>query len=1089
MSDSAERVLGPHPGPGDIVGDYRVQTPIGVGGMASVYRALDPDDRPIALKILNPARVHPEDVKRFTREYRALAQINHPNVVSVYGAGVHQGHPWIAMEFVEGHDLANMIAEWRKAPPADQFERATKILVGLCHALHYVHDLGMIHRDIKPTNVLVTADGEPKLSDFGVVKGDSAASTHQTQLTMAGRLVGTVAFMAPELITSDGVDRRADLYALGACLYMMLTLQRPIEAKSVAGYLARHLTEVPKPASEYNPDIPQRLEQICQRLLLKDKTYRYPTARAVLLALERSDEAQLPPLRGRDPQLAAWNRQIHQLSKGAGGSLVITGPRGAGKTHILDAFLDHVGGGKVPVARSLDDLPDKLNEAPWILAVDDLDRASVKVLDAIARRLRQSVMIEGEPLLLVFTAADLDGQIAPLVMGQSTGIPSEVIKIGAVDARSIIAMVRDRNVTGPAAPILGRRLHTEYAGRPGPIVEQLGALVDGGWFDRVGDALKPNRPLDCYRREELPVPPAARNEIEQQLDALDGLGAEITQFLAVLERPASSALLEKCSSSHQNVPRILDSLVKHEVLVRTTDETREQLQLSHPCAARVIRSRIDPEVLRARHRAVADALSARRRRSSALEVARHRQAGGQIAAAYPLFVQAARRSARSGAHSEVLEITDLAERLREQIDDAIDAADSSRLARWTFMLRGQAMLARGMWAAALKPLGKALSAAQEEGDESAIARCGALLGRARYRLGQYVDAEALIIDSLARFDKAAPARGTATRILADICLRKGDTGVSESMWFEALDLAIDAGSRDAEARARRGLAHLRAVQGRLQESGELLDQAEELLNPEGDSRVRAGVLARNIELDTCAGRFGSALRKSELLVDLVRRREMSERLAEAYALLAETLLALGDQAECHDAAHQALIFARAHGARTWDSKLRAARVLCFLERWDEVQDALPATEDLPTGIVDDPAAQLAAIRARLYAKTNVPRARDMATWTMVRPPPLLSIRSARIAIDASLAFSDIGHVDPARSAVKRGLKSLQGPGGDGLRLELLIAMQIARADPRVLNAAGQVAQRVAAQLSPAAAAMFRARPVIVDALAYIGDLE
>lgn len=404
------------------------------------------------------------------------------------------------------------------------------------------------------------------------------------------------------------------------------------------------------------------------------------------------------------------------------------------------------------------------------------------------------------------------------------------------------------------------------------------------------------------------------------------------------------------------------------------------------------------------------------------------------------------------------------------------------------MLRGEAMLARGMWAAAIKPLGHAVSTAAEEGDQGAIARCGALLGRARYRLGQYVEAEALLVEALARFDKAAPNRATATRVLADIQLRKGDAGVSESMWFDALDLAIDAGSRDGEARARRGLAHLRAVQGRLQESGELLDQAEELLNPDGDSRVRAGVLARSVELDTCAGRFGSALRKSELLVDLVRRREMSERLAEAYALLSETLLAIGDYGECHDAAHQSLIFARAHGARTWASRLRSARVLCFLEKWDEVEDALPSPEDLPTNIVDDPAGQLAAIRARLYAQSNSTRARDMAIWTMVRAPPLLSIRAARIAIDASLAFSAIGQVDPARSAVKRGLKALQGPGGDGLRLELLIAMQIARSDPRVLNAAGQVADRVSAHLNPQAQLLFRARPVIAASLTHIGSI-
>ncbi len=287
MHKPTDTGLGSHPGPGDTVGSYRLVSLVGTGGMASVYRAEDEAGQPVAIKILNPARVHPDDVKRFTREYQALSKITHKNVVSVFGAGVSERYPWIAMEFVDGVDLSDVISAWKRSTPSDHFARVHRLLTGLCEALQYVHDLGMIHRDLKPTNILVTADGEAKLSDFGVVKGDSSHATHQTQLTMAGRLVGTVAFMAPELITSDGVDRRADLYALGACLYMMLTFQRPIEATSVAGYLARHLTEVPRPASEHNPSVPQRLEQICQRLLLKDKSYRYPTAQAVLHALER----------------------------------------------------------------------------------------------------------------------------------------------------------------------------------------------------------------------------------------------------------------------------------------------------------------------------------------------------------------------------------------------------------------------------------------------------------------------------------------------------------------------------------------------------------------------------------------------------------------------------------------------------------------------------------------------------------------------------------------------------------------------------------------------------------------------------------
>ncbi|MCA9489622.1 MAG: protein kinase, partial [Myxococcales bacterium] len=125
---------------------------LGTGGMATVYRALDEGGAAVAIKVLNPARVQPEDVKRFTREFKQLSRMDHENIVKVYEAGVHEGYPWIALELVEGHDLDAEIEAWRSAPPADRWDRITRILRGLCHGLGYIHDLGLVHRDLKPGN-------------------------------------------------------------------------------------------------------------------------------------------------------------------------------------------------------------------------------------------------------------------------------------------------------------------------------------------------------------------------------------------------------------------------------------------------------------------------------------------------------------------------------------------------------------------------------------------------------------------------------------------------------------------------------------------------------------------------------------------------------------------------------------------------------------------------------------------------------------------------------------------------------------------------------------------------------------------------
>jgi len=1077
--------------------------------MATVFRARGPDGHDVALKVLDPGRVIEEDVKRFTREYKALKRIDHENVVAVYEAGVHDHYPWLAMELVEGTDLETVIDQWKQSPPDDRHEQIERVLRGLCRGLQYVHDLGMVHRDLKPSNVLITADGEPKLSDFGVVKGGS--NTANTQLTMAGRLVGTVAFMAPELITAEGIDRRTDLYALGAVLYLMLTFRRPIEAGSVAGYLARHLTEVPQPPHEHDPSTPPHLERICQRLLQKDPAFRYPTAQAVIQALDRGDQGDALPVRGRDAQVSAFGRRLIALSEGAGGIVALLGPAGSGASHLLQAFVDqakanHVnvafakGGPKGTVPRLLEaaggEADGTVNDlkrlarlvrgTPWVLVLDDLDTASPGAISAVSRLMRQRVGLEGEPTLLVFSAHDDQGELASLISGESTGLPAAVERLGPVDAKSVVAMLRDRGVLGAAAPALGRRLHADYAGQPGPIVEQLDAMVEAEWFERRGDALRPVRSLDELRRKELPVPHAVAHDVQARIEALDEPTRDLAEILALLDRPASEALLQRCVAGDPDaamaVPSQVESMVQSGVLARQQDEAQELLVLAHPCAARVVRGMLDGHRKRHHHGRIARALRARRRRANALEIAHHRRLSGDLEGAYPLYVQAARRAAREGRYSEVLDICRRGQALRNTAERALDAEERARMARWLHLLTGEALLARRSWTEAIAPLQAALEEARKEDDDQAVSRCLSALGRAHYRCASYADAEPLLREALLRGAEHTTERAAATRALADIELRQGRMSEAKSLWQSALDEAIDSGNRSAEARARRGLAHYQAIAGRLDTAASLLAEADDLLASADEPRVRAGVLARLIELESAAGRMGSAVWRAEALVELARQRDMAERLPEAYALLAHILAFLGDDEDAHDAAQQALIFANAHGGSAWAPRLHAARVLAGLGHGDVAERALPATEDLPIDPIDDPPAQLAAVRARLCAGSDPLRARDLAAWALARTPPRLSLRGARIALDAALALSTAQQTEAARSAVKRGLKQLKGAGGDALRLELLVAMHQAQPDQRVLDALAQIAPRIEAQLPPNAVGTFLARPVVREAL-------
>jgi len=1093
--------LGSPPGVGDVIGPYRVLELIGTGGMASVFRAAH-DGSDVALKVLNPARVLPEDVRRFTREFRSLSRMDHEHIVRVFEAGVHEGYPWISMELVDGTDLEAEISRWKRDPPEDRWERVTRILTGLCKGLAYIHDLGLVHRDLKPSNILVTRDGTPKISDFGVVKSED--NSHATDLTAGGRLVGTVAFMAPELITDEPIDGRADLYALGAVLYLMGTLRRPIEAESVAGYLARHLTEVPRPLGELEPSAPPILERIAARLLQKDRTYRYPTAQAVLQALERPDNQDGPPVRGRDAIQSRWTEVLLGLQQnGVGGAIGFVGPMGSGRSHLLRALADQARSHGIEVAfvagtssdpletlslalgvpsGRFEELAERIGSTPAVIAVDDLDRAPSKVIDSLARMLRQRVALDVRPVLVAFTAADAEGNLAAVVHGESTGIPCEILAIGPVGAHAVLAMLRDRRLVGPVAPVLARRLHQECGGMPGPIVQQLDALVDEHWLGNAGDRLDARRPIEEFRRGELPVPTGARRRIVTTTGSLDPEQRDVCELLAVLDRPASTGLLERCRPHDSDTPRVLDALVRLGIMSRTAVDAREVVTLVDPYTARVLRSELSPERRRDIHHAIGKALAARRRRSSGEEVAFHLRMAGDHAGAYPLYVQAARRVARDGRFAEVIDLCSVADELRAAGEAELAPVPAAHLRRWLYLLRGEALLARRGWDEAVAPLSEALAAARIEGDPGAMARCLVSLGRAHYRAGRFAVAEPLLRESLTIALPDAPERTGALRALADIALRLGRLDEAERLWTEALAVSLDTGNKDVEARSRRGLAHLRAIQGDLDAASELLAESDQLLGPEGDYRVRAGVLARAVELDTAAGRLASAAYRADILIELARRHGMCERLPEAYALLAELRLRVGDHEGAHAATQQNVVFTRATAGIGWEPRLRAARALAELGHRAEAIAALPAEEEVPSSAVDDPPAQLAAVRAQLIAEDDPLRARDLAGWAMSRPPPLLSLAGARVALDSARALLRAGSTGAARNAVKHGLARL-GSGGDGLRLELLVVMQEVAPDPRVTDALGALAARAVPQLPPGTHDSFAARPVIRDIVA------
>jgi serine/threonine-protein kinase len=262
-------------------GRYVVERTLGRGGMATVYLARDTAlERHVAIKVLADELADDADAKaRFLREARLAARLVHPAVVRVYDVGTGDAGPYIVMEHVAGPTLAAELARRGRLPAAT----VAALGVELSAALEAAHAAGLVHRDVKPQNVLLTADGDVKLADFGI-----ARAVDSTVLTAHGAVLGTLAYLAPEQARGEHVGAAADLYAVGVVLYEALTGRRPHEGASAAEIVARRERAVPAPPSMYVPDVPRDLERAILRCLAPRPAARPQSAAALGRDLARS---------------------------------------------------------------------------------------------------------------------------------------------------------------------------------------------------------------------------------------------------------------------------------------------------------------------------------------------------------------------------------------------------------------------------------------------------------------------------------------------------------------------------------------------------------------------------------------------------------------------------------------------------------------------------------------------------------------------------------------------------------------------------------------------------------------------------------
>ena len=263
-------------------GRYEVIERVGLGGMAEVYRARDDLlGREVAVKVLSDRLSTDKSfVERFRREAQAAANLSHPNIVSLYDYGSDEGANFIVMELIDGRGLEAVIAEDGPLLP----ERAAEIASDVARALERAHDTGLVHRDVKPSNIMITSYGQTKVTDFGIAR---ALGDGDQTMTQTGMVIGTASYLAPEQAQGNPVDVRSDVYALGCVLYEMLTGRPPFTGDTPLSIAYKHVRENPEKPSTVHPDVPAALDAVVMKALAKNPDNRYQTAREMREDLER----------------------------------------------------------------------------------------------------------------------------------------------------------------------------------------------------------------------------------------------------------------------------------------------------------------------------------------------------------------------------------------------------------------------------------------------------------------------------------------------------------------------------------------------------------------------------------------------------------------------------------------------------------------------------------------------------------------------------------------------------------------------------------------------------------------------------------
>ncbi|MEW6277069.1 MAG: protein kinase, partial [Candidatus Eremiobacterota bacterium] len=836
---------------------YQILGELGRGGMAVVYHAYDTaSQRPVAIKFLPPTEDE-NALRRFRREAADLAAVFHPNIVDFYAMGESQGQEYIEMEYVSGGSLSGYL---RSGPPLHD---VLVLFMGVCDGLEHIHNKGLVHRDLKPANVLISADGVPKLADLGLARRMEGRS----QLTQTGAIVGTCSYLAPEQLTSIEVGPRADLYALGVCLYEAVTGRHPYNAESQMALLRAHLEEKAALPSTLRPGLPRRLDSLIMRLLEKNPDHRPATAARVGAELQACI-AELGVTSPPSDTLPGRGQDLQRLAAERGGYLLVA-PAEVGRSRLLaelgarlrassvnvfelgpsDALTGLLAALGVRPERPTDPaclagaLRRGLQNKTGVLLADDFERLDSLTQDTLEHLAR-------------LTPPAGSGWVVSATQSQAYAFPQGAggtrVEAGPLAGPDLAALARLELKAEPGR-VLEEWLLPRAGGSPRQLKLLLFALRSAGLLETRDGRAEVGHPA------RLPT-----NLTEAILSAVEGLEEDarlLLQLGCLLQEPFSFELLCRASGlSEERADRAAAVLTGHGLL---EEGRKERFRVGPTGIRQRLAAGLSDRLGRRHHARIAEALQ--ELKGPVGQRGRHLALAGQVEEAAPLLMQGAAEAHDRGLYPEALELW---ETVPQGHPGLLEARARTLIAMGRFEeaepgLDGLALvdlkMARRQWdeAYTLCKRGSGpefdlrlstVLAHQGNRPEAVAALERALPGVApaeRLRLGRlYLEQgnPARARTTVEVLLDRPEFRGEALVLLAEALQASGRGSAARERLQQAAALAADEGRPEWEARVRLRLTARCHAEGDLESAALACEQAVALLRPAGESPILVDAL-------------------------------------------------------------------------------------------------------------------------------------------------------------------------------------------------------------------------------------------------------